>query len=65
MKTTLVYSLAFALAATLATTGCKHTTVPITPMPAGPTGGRRRRRMTIQALSGQDTSDTQPRKIQM
>ena len=26
MKTTLVYSLALALVATLATTGCKHTT---------------------------------------
>ncbi len=35
MKTTLIYSLAFALAVTLATTGCKHQAVPITPMRSG------------------------------
>ena len=35
MKTTLVYSLAFALAATLAATGCKHTPGRVTPMSSG------------------------------
>jgi peptidoglycan-associated lipoprotein len=35
MKTTLVYSLAFALAVTLATTGCKHKPVNVTPMKQG------------------------------
>ena len=35
MKTTLVYSLAFALAVTLATTGCRHKATPLTKMPAG------------------------------
>jgi len=34
MKTTLIYSLAFALAVTMATTGCKHKPVHVTPMPA-------------------------------
>jgi peptidoglycan-associated lipoprotein len=33
MKTKLIYSLAFALAVTLATTGCRHKATPITPMP--------------------------------
>jgi peptidoglycan-associated lipoprotein len=33
MKTTLIYSLAFALAVTLVTTGCRHKATPITPMP--------------------------------
>ena len=33
MKRTLIYSLALALVATLATTGCKHTTGPITKLP--------------------------------
>ena len=32
MKTKLIYSLAFALAVTLATTGCRHKATPITPM---------------------------------
>jgi len=32
MKTTLIYSLAFALAVALATTGCRHKATPITPM---------------------------------
>jgi hypothetical protein len=32
MKTTLIYSLAFAMAVTLATTGCRHKATPITPM---------------------------------
>ena len=35
MKTTLIYSLAFALAVTLAATGCRHKATPITPMSAG------------------------------
>jgi peptidoglycan-associated lipoprotein len=34
MKTTFVYSLAFALAVTLAATGCRHKPVNVTPMPA-------------------------------
>ena len=37
MKRTLIYSLALALVATLATTGCKHTTGPITKLSAPPT----------------------------
>jgi peptidoglycan-associated lipoprotein len=37
MKTTLVYSLAFVLAVTLATTGCRHKPVNVTKMPAGMT----------------------------
>ena len=32
MKTTLIYSLAFAMAVTLATTGCRHKATPITPI---------------------------------
>ena len=42
MKRTLIYSLALALVATLATTGCKHTTGRVTPMNNGPApfGGR-------------------------
>jgi len=35
MKTTFIYSLAFALAVTLASTGCRHKATPITPMRAG------------------------------
>jgi peptidoglycan-associated lipoprotein len=35
MKTTLIYTLAFAMAVTLATTGCRHKATPITPMSAG------------------------------
>jgi peptidoglycan-associated lipoprotein len=37
MKTKLIYSLAFALAVTLATTGCRHKATPITPMRSGMT----------------------------
>ena len=37
MKTTLIYSLAFVLAASLASTGCKHKPVNVTPMQAGMT----------------------------
>ena len=37
MKTTLIYSLAFALAVALATTGCRHKATPITPMRSGMT----------------------------
>ena len=37
MKTKLIYSLAFALAVTLATTGCRHKPVNVTPMPRGMT----------------------------
>ncbi len=37
MKTKLAYSLMFALAVTLAATGCRHKPVGVTPMPAGPT----------------------------
>ena len=37
MKTTFVYSLAFALAVSLATTGCRHKPVNVTPMPRGMT----------------------------
>ena len=37
MKTTLIYSLAFALAVTLATTGCRHKTGYLTKMPPGQT----------------------------
>ncbi len=36
MKTTFVYSLAFALAVSLAATGCRHKPVNVTPMHAGP-----------------------------
>jgi len=37
MKTTLIYSLAFAVAVTMAATGCRHKATPITPMHAGMT----------------------------
>ena len=37
MKTKLIYSLAFALAVTLATTGCRHKPVNVTPMTPGQT----------------------------
>ena len=37
MKTTLIYSLAFALAVSLAATGCRHKPVNVTPMQAGMT----------------------------
>jgi peptidoglycan-associated lipoprotein len=37
MKTTLIYSLAFALAVTLAATGCRHKPVGVTPMTKGMT----------------------------
>ena len=37
MKTTLIYSLAFVLAVSLASTGCKHKPVNVTPMQAGMT----------------------------
>jgi len=37
MKTKLLYSLAFALAVTLAATGCRHKPGPVTPLPPGPT----------------------------
>ena len=37
MKTKLIYSLAFALAVTLATTGCRHKLPPVTPMTRGMT----------------------------
>jgi len=37
MKTKLIYSLAFALAVTLAATGCRHKPVNVTPMPRGMT----------------------------
>ncbi len=37
MKTTFVYSLAFALAVSLAATGCRHKPVNVTPMKAAPT----------------------------
>ena len=37
MKTTLIYSLAFALAVTLAATGCRHKPGPVTKLQGGPT----------------------------
>jgi len=37
MKTTLIYSFTIALAAILVTTGCRHKTGKITPLPPGPT----------------------------
>jgi peptidoglycan-associated lipoprotein len=37
MKTTLIYSLAFALAVSLAATGCRHKPVGMTPLPQGMT----------------------------
>jgi peptidoglycan-associated lipoprotein len=37
MKTKLIYSLAFALAVTLAATGCRHKPVNVTPLPQGMT----------------------------
>ncbi|HEX7578028.1 MAG TPA: OmpA family protein [Verrucomicrobiae bacterium] len=37
MKTTWIYSLAFALAVTLAATGCRHKVGPVTKLQAGPT----------------------------